>query len=355
MQYQSGIFQSLVPVSYTHLDVYKRQRGGSLKYVNNPYAFTATIPVVDNYSGVAKVEFAVWSDKDGQDDLLWHAGTEISPGTWQTYVNYASHKKDTGTYNVHVYATDNCGNRALISATQTTVTGDVNGPTATSITPAQSFSGRTCTVSVEGVTDAEAGTEGYESGVKTVKFAVWTAENGQDDIQWLTGKNLGNGKWQITFDVADHNYDSGLYYIHVNGYDNAGNYRLMKTTTATATGDFKAPTRGGSLKYVNNPYAFTATIPVVDNYSGVAKVEFAVWKMCIRDSTLSILFHKGSPPIRSRPYPRPHSPLLYCLLPAFQKKLLRSPLLSESLQYRQTQIFSTGICLIPAHRKAVLQ
>ena len=73
------------------------------------------------------------------------------------------------------------------------------------------------------------------------KFAVWTAENGQDDIQWLTGKNLGNGKWQITFDVADHNYDSGLYYIHVNGYDNAGNYRLMKTTTATATGDFKAP------------------------------------------------------------------------------------------------------------------
>ena len=267
-------------------------RGDSLKYVNNPYAFTATLPVVDAESGVSKVEFAVWSDKDGQDDLLWHAGTEISPGTWQTYVNYTSHKKDTGTYNVHVYATDNCGNRALISATQTTVTGDVNGPTATSITPAQSFSGRTCTVSVEGVTDAEAGTEGYESGVKTVKFAVWTAENGQDDIQWLTGKNLGNGKWQITFDVADHNYDSGLYYIHVNGYDNAGNYRLMKTTTATATGDFKAPTRGGNLKYVNNPYAFTATIPVVDNYSGVAKVEFAVWSE--ENGQDDLVWHEGT-------------------------------------------------------------
>ena len=50
-----------------------------------------------------KVDFAVWSDANGQDDLIWYSGKKKS-STWCAEAVIDKHKA-SGVYNVHVYST----------------------------------------------------------------------------------------------------------------------------------------------------------------------------------------------------------------------------------------------------------
>lgn len=60
-------------------------------------------------------------------------------------------------------------------------------------------------------------------GVKEVNFATWTSKNGQDDLKWTTGVNLGNNRWQCRILASDHNMEGGEYITHVYASDAAGN------------------------------------------------------------------------------------------------------------------------------------
>lgn len=60
-------------------------------------------------------------------------------------------------------------------------------------------------------------------GVKEVNFATWTSKNGQDDLKWTTGVNLGNNKWQCRILASDHNMEGGEYITHVYASDATGN------------------------------------------------------------------------------------------------------------------------------------
>ena len=72
-------------------------------------------------------------------------------------------------------------------------------------------------VYVYGVTDND------QSGVKNVKFPTWTEKNGQDDIKWYDGEDLGGGTWKIHVDRRQHNGELGKYNTHIYTYDNVGN------------------------------------------------------------------------------------------------------------------------------------
>ncbi|MDM8293558.1 GBS Bsp-like repeat-containing protein, partial [Faecalicoccus pleomorphus] len=56
------------------------------------------------YGNVASVQFAVWSEESGQDDLKWIGGSQLSNGKWKANINIRDYKS-YGTYNVHVYIT----------------------------------------------------------------------------------------------------------------------------------------------------------------------------------------------------------------------------------------------------------
>ncbi|MBC3797289.1 GBS Bsp-like repeat-containing protein [Acetobacterium tundrae] len=70
--------------------------------------FTVSCTVSDVGTGVDKVMFPVWTDKDGQDDLVWYPGT-ISGNTASCRVLYADHNGEAGDYIIHVYAYDKAG------------------------------------------------------------------------------------------------------------------------------------------------------------------------------------------------------------------------------------------------------
>lgn len=61
-----------------------------------------------------------------------------------------------------------------------------------------------------------------------VKFPVWTAENGQDDLKWYNAAKNAAGIWTYTFNPANHKPGTTLN-IHVYGYLNGKNTFIGNT------------------------------------------------------------------------------------------------------------------------------
>ncbi len=78
----------------------------------NGYRVTCT---VSDPSGVKTVKMPTWSDRNGQDDLVWHEAT-LNGNTATFYVRTADHKSETGSYTTHIYADDTRGNNSSTAA-----------------------------------------------------------------------------------------------------------------------------------------------------------------------------------------------------------------------------------------------
>lgn len=70
---------------------------------NSNFTFTATVSNVYSAKGVKNVKFAVWSDKNGQDELQWLSAQKNSASTYSAVIDLEKHKFDSGLYHVHVY------------------------------------------------------------------------------------------------------------------------------------------------------------------------------------------------------------------------------------------------------------
>ena len=62
----------------------------------------------------------VWSEANGQDDIVWYAAKKGSDGNWTYTVNLKQHNS-VGAYQIHVYGTKN-GTQTLIAHTRVVVT-----------------------------------------------------------------------------------------------------------------------------------------------------------------------------------------------------------------------------------------
>ena len=79
-----------------------------------PNGFRVTCTVTDE-TGVARVKMPTWSDRNGQDDLVWHEAT-LNGNTATFYVRTTDHKSETGSYTTHIYADDTRGNNSSTAA-----------------------------------------------------------------------------------------------------------------------------------------------------------------------------------------------------------------------------------------------
>ena len=75
---------------------------------------------VKNAGAYEKVMIPVWSEANGQDDLVWYAAKKGSDGNWTYTVNLKQHNS-VGAYQIHVYGTKN-GTQTLIAHTRVVVT-----------------------------------------------------------------------------------------------------------------------------------------------------------------------------------------------------------------------------------------
>ncbi|WP_196756612.1 GBS Bsp-like repeat-containing protein, partial [Streptococcus gallolyticus] len=131
----------------------------------------------------AKIMFAVWSDVNGQDDLVWYIADSNGKAT-------AKYTGSYGKYNVHTYQNLN-GKMTGLNGT----TIDVPKPSAkVSITKASATTYKVI------VTDVPV----Y---ITSVILPTWTENKGQDDIIWYKTTKDSTTTYSATISVAEHNLE----------------------------------------------------------------------------------------------------------------------------------------------------
>ena len=104
------------------LDITKTQ--GTLTIANNDKnrgTFDVLITNLTNPSGISGVVIPVWSEQNGQDDLVWHNATKQEDGSYKVTISASQHKWNSGKYIVHGYIVDSSGKNIGFGATSADV------------------------------------------------------------------------------------------------------------------------------------------------------------------------------------------------------------------------------------------
>ncbi|MCO4635366.1 N-acetylmuramoyl-L-alanine amidase [Streptococcus infantarius subsp. infantarius] len=156
----------------------------------------------------AKIMFAVWSEVNGQDGLIWY--TADSNG----HV-VAKYTGSYGKYNIHTYQNIN---GQMIGLNGRTI--DVPKPSAkVTITMVD---GTTYKVTVSDI----------PAYITSIQLPTWTEKGGQDDIQWYSTTKNADGTFTRIFSIAEHNLEGGKYNVHVYGTNAVTNSLTCLTGTS---------------------------------------------------------------------------------------------------------------------------
>lgn len=166
-------------------------------------AFAIRLYDVKSPDGIKKVQFPVWTENKGQDDLKWNDAVKQADGTWLFVDNAKNHKGELGKYNVHAYITTPDGASHGVATTTTTLTPSVTGK-----------------LSIKDI-DAAAGTFVAELSeikspvaIKGIKFPVWTDDKGQDDLKWYNANKNTDGSYSVVVPIKNHGNKFGTYNVH---------------------------------------------------------------------------------------------------------------------------------------------
>ncbi len=172
--------------------------------------------IVNNAGDYDHVYLPVWSEIDGQDDLVWYDAVRQADGTWAYTVNLTQHQS-AGKYQIHVYG-EKDGSLQMLTHTTAQVE---RVPRADELYAVAEVSAdcRTMQLAVRNTGD-----------YNQVYFPVWSEENGQDDIEWCAAVRQKDGSWTCTVDLTAH-HSAGTYQIHVYG-EKDGALQMLTQTTA---------------------------------------------------------------------------------------------------------------------------
>ena len=248
---------------------------GKISVVNNDTMtgrFDVLISDVKAPNGVASVSVPIWSDVNGQDDLVWYVATKQNDGTYKVSVKASDHKNSTGKYNIHLYYNQLNGKQIGVTATTTEVT---IGKRPEELRP----SGK---LSIEnkndqtGTFDAVIRNVVAPNGLKEVLVPTWSNKNGQDDLVWHKAIRQSDGSYRATIKASDHKNDSGKYSVHVHFID-ANNHRSYVTETVTEIQQNK-PSGKLSIENKNDQTGtFDAVIRDVVAPNGLREILVPTW------------------------------------------------------------------------------
>ena len=154
--------------------------------------------VPDKYQ---KIQVPVWSDQNGQDDLIWYPVQRSDKG-FDLQVPLTNHSDQAGLYHVHVYGVE--ANEQLTGLY----------PLTTSVQQKDLASSQPkITITPISSQEFDIQLKLFED-VDEIVFPIWSEENGQDDLVWYPAKKIAPGHFQLRFQVQKHK-GSGLFHLHV--------------------------------------------------------------------------------------------------------------------------------------------
>ncbi|MDU5121612.1 MAG: GBS Bsp-like repeat-containing protein, partial [Streptococcus salivarius] len=187
--------------------------------------------------GFKEVLVPTWSEKNGQDDIIWYKAAKQANGDYKVTVRSSNHKGDSGLYNSHVYLVDNDGKFIGLGGKQVTL--DITKTQGT-LTIANNDKNRgTFDVLITNLTNP--------SGISGVLIPVWSEQNGQDDLVWHNATKQDDGSYKVTISASHHKWNSGKYIVHGYIVDSSGKNIGFGATSA----DVVTPKKIGSASRGN--------------------------------------------------------------------------------------------------------
>ncbi len=219
--------------------------------------FTVRISNLNTPSGLSRIALAVWGAQNGQNDVIWYT-PQRSGSDYLVNVSAKEHGYETGTYHIHCYITDANGLQSFAGGTSTEVQVQ-NGMTALLSSDERSV---------------QATAIGIDSAASAVSFAIWSVQNGQDDVCWINASRQSDGSWTASLPIKGHK-DTGSYSIHcyqtVNGKKNFFDGKTVTVTAPTA----KVSVDSASVDKTKG--TFRVRISNAQVPAGIQKVAVAVW------------------------------------------------------------------------------
>nr|WP_254620753.1 GBS Bsp-like repeat-containing protein [Streptococcus parasuis] len=142
------------------------------------------------------IKFAVWSDENGQDDIVWYNADQ----TGAAYADLRKHR-DYGKYNIHTYVNRN-GKMVYLNE----IVVDVKASGTVTISNVDSQTG-SFDVTISNITAPR--------GLTKVYVPTWTEAGGQDDIKWYEANRQSDGSYKLTVNKVNHKSEVGNYQVHV--------------------------------------------------------------------------------------------------------------------------------------------
>ena len=152
-----------------------------------------------NLFGITNVRAAVWGDKNGQNDLRWYTLEDMGDGTFAAAVDLKAHG-ESGTFIFHVYG-NNGGINTFLDGKSLIVSGEDVGipdPSAEA-----SVNGLDLSVVLN-----------YAGEYPAARAAVWSEENGQDDLAWYDMSKQNGGQFTLGINLVTHK-SAGKYIVHI--------------------------------------------------------------------------------------------------------------------------------------------
>ena len=229
-------------------------------------SFDVVISNVSAPYGVSVVSVPVWSEANGQDDIIWYTATQQANGTYKVSVDSSRHKDSVGKYNVHLYYVRNDGQLVGVGGTTTNVS-VIKPQGKISIQNRNSETGDFDIV-VSGISSP--------GGLKTVSLPTWSEANGQDDIKWYTAERQADGTYRKRVRISDHNHVQGEYNVHLYYVQNDG--RLVGVSGTKTTVSLGKPKGTISIQNRNKETGdFDIVVSGISSPGGLKSVSLPTW------------------------------------------------------------------------------
>lgn len=263
---------------------------GTINIVNNDTMagrFDVVISNVKAPNGVQTVSVPIWSEINGQDDIIWYTADRQNNGTYTVNVKASAHKNSTGLYNVHLYYVQNDGQLTGVGGTTTQV---FIGKAPEQLRPKANFAIENNNTQ-NGTFDAVITNITAPLGVKEVLVPSWSLENGQDDLIWHKATKQTDGSYRATIKASEHKGNKGNYRADAYVVDNSNNRHYIAEKVVAV--DYARPSGAFSIEN-NNTVAgtFDAVVRDIVAPNGVKDILVPSWSLAGGQDDL--IWHKAT-------------------------------------------------------------
>ena len=202
------------------------------------------------------VSLKIWANDKGEASAKTYKATYTNNGVYQYSYNINEQNRTYGTYTIETY---------IDGEYKDTITCKMSNSSAELMIANQNNKDTNFvpSLTIKNVPD----------GIKNISFAVWSANNGQDDLVWYTGTKATSNGWMANIDLNKHK-DFGTYNVHAYVVMSDG-YNIFADS-----GTFTIEKPSGKVSIANKDDvngSFDVVVSDINCKSGVNQMQAAVW------------------------------------------------------------------------------